>query len=187
MMRSEIKIYNLRIVPPKPVFDEICQFKKQFEAVFGKQKLSRSRPHITIGAFKMSLQYQDILLKAMDQLSSINKFELHINGFDIFDNKSNVLYLKVLKTKEVEQIYEQLKILWIRDLHRKIATLKMPSKLHITISKTEEKSMLNQSLMLFKNIQYFKQFKVDHLTLTSRYEFKTWDWEHHIQLSEELN
>ena len=91
----DIKIYNLRIVPPDPVYNEVTHFKKQFIATFGKQPLSNSKPHITLAVFKMDSQYQDILIKIFNQLSTQNKFKLIIQGFEIFENNANVLLLKV--------------------------------------------------------------------------------------------
>ncbi len=121
-MNSEIKIYNLRIVPPNPFFEEILEFKKQFVAIFNKQPLANSKPHITIAEFKNDIEYQEILLKAFDQLSHIEKFELDINGFGMFVDQSHVLLLKISKTEKIEEIHKKLKILWIRDLHRRLAT-----------------------------------------------------------------
>lgn len=179
---SEIKIYNLRIVPSRPIFEQVVRLKKKFEVFYGKQPLSKSRPHITIVAFKMYSQDKDILLKAFGQLSSMVKFKLDIHGFDIFDN-SKVLHLKVSKTKEIENILTQIKILWIRDLHRKLTSLKIVTTPHITISKTEGEKMLYDSLAFFQKIEYPKIFEVNQLTLVSRYEGKSWDWEYQIELS----
>ncbi len=180
---SEIKIYNLRIVPPDTVFNEIMGFKKQFEAVFGKQTLSKSKPHLTLATFAMSSQHQGILLKAFDQLSSIEKFKLDIQGFGIFERYSYVLHLNVPKTEEIEQIHALIKILWVRDLHRKPGSLKVSDTPHITISKTDGKKMLYESLTFFQETGYSKRIAVNQLTLVSRYEGKTWDYEHQIELS----
>lgn len=182
-MNSEIKIYNLRIVPPSPIYEEILEFKKQFVTVFGKQPLANSKPHITIAEFKMDIQYQEILLKAFNQLSDIEKFELDINGFGMFENHSHVLLLKISKTEKIEEIHKQLKILWIRELHRKLATLRISNTPHITISKTDDIEMLHQTFEFFNKINYTKTFEVQQLTLVSRYEGKTWDWKHRIGLS----
>jgi len=182
-MKSEIKIYNLRIVPPNPIFNEVVEFKKQFITIFGKHPLSTSKPHITIAEFKMDIQYQEILLTAFRHLSNIEKFELDINGFGVFENNSHVLHLKVSKTEGIEEIYKQLKILWIRELHRKLTSLKNSNTPHITISKTDGKPMLSKSFEFFHKTDYKKSFEVFRLTLVSRYENRTWDWEHHIELS----
>lgn len=180
---AKIKIYNLRIVPPNPIFKEISQFKRQFEAVFGNQPLSKSKPHITLAAFRMDSDYQDILLKIFNQLSSVEEFKLEIQGFGIFENNSNVLYLKVSKTQEIEQILGIIKVMWIRDLHRKLASLKMSNSPHITISKTDGKRMLYKSLAFFQEVNYFRRIEVNQLTLVSRYEGKSWDSKHQIELS----
>ena len=180
---GSIKIYNLRIVPPEPVFGEIVQFKKQFEAVFGKQTLSKSKPHSTLAAFKMDVQYEEILIKAIDQLAVVKKFNLSLQGFDVFENNANTLFIKVSPTSALEQLYKHLKIIWIRDVHRKPSSIKISTTPHITISKTDGKKMLHESLAYFQKKNYNTTIAVNQLTLVSRYQNNTWDWEHIIPLT----
>ncbi|MEH6406738.1 MAG: 2'-5' RNA ligase family protein [Leeuwenhoekiella sp.] len=184
---DKIKIYNLRIVPPDPIFEEIVQLKKQFVTVFGKQPLSQSKPHVTLAAFKMYTHDEDKMLKAFNQLSAIAKFRVDIQGFSIFENNANVLSLKIPMTEEINQIHTRVKILWIRDLHRKPASIKISKTPHITISKTDGNKMLCESLTYFNKIEYSKQMEVNSLTMVSRNQNKTWDWEHQIYLEDSTN
>ena len=179
-----VKIYNLRIVPHDLIFEEIDQFKRKFETSFGKQPLVRSKPHITLAAFEMDTQQENIMIRTFNQLSSIEKFRLEIQGFDIFENNANVLLLKVATNKEVKHIHTLIKILWIRDFHRKLTSIKIPATPHITISKTSGTKMLHDSLSYFSNIEYIRQLEVNKLTLVSRSQHETWDWEYHIPLGE---
>jgi len=180
---SKIKIYHLRIVPPEPVFDEIVHLKNQFETAFGKQLLSKSKPHITIATFKMNSKYQDTLITAFDQLSRFENFNLTIDGFDVFDKNSNTLYLKITKTKSIEPIHKAVKILCSDNLGSRLKSLTIHKVPHITISKTKGSTTLYKSLAHFQKIGYFKQIVVDHFTLVSRFKHKTWDWAHQIKLS----
>lgn len=178
---KETKIYNLRIVPPEPMFQEIVQIKKQFESIVGRQPLSRSKPHITLAEFEMYPEDEEILLKYFGQLSEFKKFKLDIQGFDIFEN-ANTLYIKVLNTEEIKKIQTHLKIIWIRDLHKGLRSINISSTPHITISKTDGNKMLRESLDYFQEKEYVRQFEVSRLTLVSMYEHKTWDWEYQIEL-----
>ncbi len=179
-----IKIYNLRIVPTKPVFDEVVNFKKLLVETFGRQPLSKSKPHITLAEFEMDSEYQDILVKVFNQLSSIKKFQLNIYGFDIFENNANVLFLKIPMTEDIKLIHKNIKILWIRDLHRKESTITIPSVPHMTIAKTNDKKALYESFTFFQKMNYpNKQIEINQLILVSRHQGKTWDWEHEINLS----
>ncbi|SFZ91572.1 2'-5' RNA ligase superfamily protein [Flaviramulus basaltis] len=178
-----IKIYSLRIVPLNPIYNEIVALKRMFIETFGNQKFSKSIPHITLATFEMDYGYQEFLLKAFNQLSNMKQFQLEINGFDVFENKTEVLFLKLAENEIINQILQNLKILWIRDLHRKYSSLNIPNLLHMTISNAKGKEMLYKSLDLFQEIDYYRQIQVNKLTLVSRYEGKTWDWEHHINLS----
>ncbi|MFG6687053.1 2'-5' RNA ligase family protein [Mariniflexile sp. HNIBRBA6329] len=181
---SEIKIYNLRIIPPNPIYDEVVKLKNKFINAFGKQPLSTSKPHITLVAFEMDVQYEAYLIKALYQLSILKKFKLEIEGFGVFQNISKALIIKVSKTKELEFLLTQIEIIWIRDLHRKPATLTTSTTPHITISKTTGDEMLQDSYNLFKKIKLpYKEIEVSYLTLVSRPLKSTWDWEHQITLS----
>ncbi|NHF59960.1 2'-5' RNA ligase family protein [Flavobacteriaceae bacterium TP-CH-4] len=178
-----IKAYNLRIVPPSPIFEEIVQFKQQFIQTFGKQPYSGSKPHITLAYFIMHEEYQDMLAHIFNQLSSFKKFKLNIEGFDYFENREFVLYLNVPMTKDLERIHKHIRILWQRDLHQKPGRISIPKTPHLTISKTKERELLHKSLSLFGEIPFSRQITVDHLTLVARPVDDTWDWEHTIPLS----
>ena len=156
--------------------------KGKFQDFFGKQPLSKSKPHITLGAFIMDTKHQDFLIDVLNRLSDIEKFKLVIRGFDIFDN-ANVLFLKISKSKEIELLHERVKSLYSKNLVGKIESFNVSTTPHITISKTDGKKMLRESLEFFNKNDYHRQIEVTHLTLVSRSNFKTWDWEHHIELS----
>lgn len=186
-MGEELKEYSLRIVPPSPVLEEVIHFKKEFRAVFGEQLFSKSKPHITIAAFQMDFEYQDILVRILFQLSRLSKFELEIEGFDIISKDSCTLYLKVSNSKGLKSVHRDFNILWIRDLHRKRSTLQWSNTPHMTISKAANEKMLHESLTYFQQIEYFRKFEVDRLTLVSKDKKTTWNWEYQIELSKKVH
>lgn len=179
---SKIKIYNLRIVLTRPVFEDVLNFKKQFENLFGKQPLSGSKPHITIATFRMNSKYQDNLIEAFNKLSLNKKFKLAIESFSAVES-SRTLYLKVPKTEDIEIVHRNVQILHDNEFKGKLESFFISDNPHITISKTTGKKMLYESLAYFQKTAYSKQIEVDHLTLVSRSKYKTWDWEHQIKLS----
>lgn len=180
---SKIKIYNLRIVPLSSVFSDVVNFKRQFESEFGKQPLSRSKPHITIATFRMNSKYQELLIEVFEQLSHIKKFKMDIEGFGVFENNSNALYLNTPKTEDIECLHKEVQALLDDHLGGKLKSFTISHVPHITISKTNGKKMLYKSLAHFQKIGYSKKIEVGHLTLVSRSKYKTWDWEHLIKLS----
>lgn len=177
---SIIKTYNLRIVPENPIYDDVFGFKRQFITQYGNHPLSKSKSHITLAQFNMDFQYHDKLIKYFNQLAYNKTFNLSIAGFKVFPN---VLFLDVPMTKEINSIHEQLKTIWLRDLHFKSSLLKISKTPHITISKTFDKATLDASFYFFSKIGYSNTFEVNHLILTSREPSKTWDWEYKIMLS----
>ncbi len=180
---SKIKVYNLRIVPPEPAFNEVEELKKQFESLYGKQPLSKSKPHITIASFKMNSKHQDFLIHALEQLSKHGIFTLHIHGFDVFEG-SRTLYLNVSKSKSIEIIHDDVKNIFANHLRGKVKQFIVSDNPHITLSKTASKKMLYESLQHFQQKGYSKAIEISHLTLVSRTKYRTWDWGHEIKLLE---
>ncbi len=178
------RIYSLRIIPPKPVFDKIVGVKSETIQIYGAQQLSRSIPHVTVATFEMYPEYQGLLLKALHPLANIGKFRLNVNGFDVFDKHVYLFYLKIGQSVEINNLITLLKIIWVRDLHRKKKSLKVTSTPHITIFKTKDKNILYRGLNLFNQQNYFQQFEVNQLILASRLPGKTWDWTHKIYLDD---
>lgn len=179
---SKIKYYNLRIVPPNTIFEEVTALKQLFEFAYGKQPLTRSKPHITLASFKMNSKYQADLMAIFDQLSQNKTFKLQIRGFDTFVS-SNTLYLKVLKNKSIEEIHENVGSLHQEKVKSKLRSFHIPLIPHMVISKTDGKRMLKESFKYFQKNSYSTEIEVSHLILTSRPKYKTWDWEHKIKLS----
>ncbi len=182
IFNSKIKVYNLRVVPPEPVFDAIMELKKHFESKYGKQPLSKSKPHISIASFKMNSKYQDLLIEVLGQLSQRQPFKLNISGFGVFEG-SRTLYLEVSKIDAIKSIHEEVRQLHSARLRGKLKAFTVSNDPHITISKTKGKKMLYESLQHFQKEGYSKQIEVDHLTLVSRTKYRPWDWEHNIELS----
>lgn len=182
LFTSKIKIYNLRIVPTSPVFEDVVNIKKQFENLFGKQPLSRSKPHITIATFRMNSKYQDDLLEAFSKLSRSKKFKLNIESYNVIES-SKTLYLEVRKTENIERVHQNVRILHDNYFKGKLESFFISDNPHITISKATGKKMLYESLAYFQKTAYSKEIQVGHLTLVSRSKYKIWDWEHQIKLS----
>ena len=182
IFNSKIKIYNLRVVPPEPVFDQVVAFKKQFESLYGKQPLSRSKPHITIAAFYMNSKHQELLTTIFDQLAQDKSFQLTLSGFDIFEN-TKTLYLGVAKSEALWGIYKNVQSLRSSPIKRKLRSFKLSDNPHMTISKVSGRKMLYESLQHFQKNDYSTAFQVNHLTLVSRAKYKTWDWEYQINLA----
>ncbi|UJH67354.1 2'-5' RNA ligase family protein [Allomuricauda sp. SCSIO 65647] len=179
---SKIKYYNLRIIPPDPIFDEVTALKKQFESSYGKQPLSGSKPHISIVSFKMNSKHQDFLIEVFERLSQKEAFELTLDGFGVFE-KSNTLYLKVSKSSAIEAIHREIEFLQDNYLKGKLKSFTIVDDPHMTISKTTGKKMLYDSLQYFQENDFSKQIEINQLTLVSRSKYKTWDWQHAIRLS----
>lgn len=182
IFNSKIKIYNLRIIPSKIIYNDVLELKKQFEYLYGKQPLSGSKPHITLATFKMNSKYQNDLVQVIDRLSQRDAFKLSIDGYGIFEG-SKTLHLNISKHKTIEELHEGIRLLLNESLHKKIKRLLISEVPHLIISKTRGKKMLHESLKHFQKTKYRREIEVNHLTLVSRSKYRGWDWEHQIGLS----
>lgn len=182
IFNSNIKYYNLRIVPPENTFEKVTEFKKLFEFAYGRQPLSGSKPHITLASFKMNSKYQEGLIQAFEELSKRNRFKLNIDGFKAFKS-SRTLYLNVIKNEAIAHLHEDIRSLQSNGLKRRLKSFMISETPHITIAKTNGMRMLNDSLQYFQSNQYVDEIEIDHLYLVSRLKYRSWDWEHEIPLS----
>lgn len=179
---EKVLIYNIRIVPPEPVYSQVLNFKKEFIDNYGEQLLSKSLPHITLGKFVMSASFQNLLVEHFESLGEIEKFSLKANGFGVFES-SGTLILQINPSKELETLLKTIGDLKRALLYHKAKNFGLIYTPHLTIASFLDQKILNSSLSHFKNIAYSKQpFEVDHVIITSRENGKTWDWEHRINL-----
>ena len=177
----EIRIFNLRITPPKPIYEEIMGFKKQFIDAFGIHDLVKSKPHITLCAFAISEDFEGKVVKTFNKLAQMEPFDVVLDSFGIFEN-TNVLYINSSLQTQIKALHEEFRLLLTMNLGLKLKNVNIVEQYHMTISKTETDDILNQSLKYFKQFDYQRTFKVSELFLVGRYQGKTWDWEHKIQL-----
>ena len=180
---STIREYHLRIVPPEPIYSDVVNFKNQFMEIFGKHKYSKAKPHITLALFKMDTRYEDLIVKCFQQLTNIKRFQMQINGFNIFDTRTYVLFLDIKSADSFYKIQKQIEDIWTKHFQEIPAKLITSSNPHMTISAMKEKETLLESFDVFKKHKYFKSFEVDQIILTSRPLSQTWDWEYQIPLT----
>ncbi len=172
-MTWEIGTYNLRIVPPDPIYSEVVRFKRLFEKLFERQRYTRSNPHITLSHFEMNTEYEHHLIATFSQLSNTKKFQLDLNGVGTFES-SKTLYINVSPSKAIDQLNLHIKQLWQYQLRRKAQDLKGMGKPHITISKAVGNAMLLESLDFFKKFGYQNNFTTNRLTLCKYQAGKGW-------------
>ncbi|HRV54058.1 MAG: 2'-5' RNA ligase family protein [Flavobacteriaceae bacterium] len=180
---EKVLIYNIRIVPPEPIYSQVLNYKTEFIATYGEHLLSKSKPHITIAKFIMSSLHQNFLVEHFESLVSTEKFNLQINGFGIFES-SGTLVLQINKSAELDVLLKNISDLKRALLLHKAKNFGLIYTPHLTISSFLDSKTLHSSLSHFKNIAYSKKpFEVDHLMITSRENGKTWDWEHQINFT----
>lgn len=180
---EKVLIYNIRIVPPEPLYSQVTNFKKEFIENYGEQLLSKSTPHITLAKFVMSTSFQNLMLEHFNTLGQTKKFSLKANGFGTFES-SGTLLLQITPSKELETLLKTISALKKTFLHHKAKNFGLIYTPSISIASMLDSKTLKDSLRHFKSIVYSQHpFEVDHLIITARENGKTWDWEHRVNLS----
>lgn len=178
-----IRSYNIRLIPPEPLFSQVTNFKKEFIDSYGEQLLTKSKPHITLAKFVMSTSFQKLLVEYFKSLGQTKKFVLKLRGFDTVES-SGTLLLQINPSEELGTLLRTIGNLKRTMLHHKVKNFGLSYTPHLTIASMLDPVTLQASLNHFKNIAYPQQpFEVDHLIITSRKHGKTWDWEHRIDFS----
>ena len=180
---EKVLIYNIRIVPPKPLFDQVISIKEEFVEHFGEHLLSNSDPFITVAKFKMSALHHNYLMDTFkNHLSELSPFHLMADGIGKFENGST-LCVNIRESKKFEALLKQIGGLKRALLFHKAKNFSLNHRPIIPISSFLDKNLLDSSFNHFKNKIVFQTiFEVDHLLITSRENGKTWDWEHRIDL-----
>lgn len=179
---EKVLIYNLRIVPPEPVYSQVLDYKKEFVDRYGEHILTNSSPHITVAKFIMSATLQNVLVENFEVLSDVSKFSLKVNGFGILESNGS-LVLQINNSHDFEGLLAKIARLKRALLYHKAKNFGLIYTPSITIASFLEQEVLHESLSYFKYLDYYHHFfGVDHILITSRENGKTWDWEHKINL-----
>lgn len=99
------------IVLPKKIFNEILKIEKEISKKYNTYHSLESKigPHITI-TYQMNVNTKDFkkIDKVVNKISKeIKTFKINIKGISKF-YKNRVIYLKVLESRELDDLYKKL-------------------------------------------------------------------------------
>src|SRR3954471_7813802 len=90
------KKYFIAIVIPDPIFTEIEAVKDRLFRDHGLKGALRSPAHITLHRpFDWKTEKEELLLSRLEQFSFDEKFNIEIDGFDVFEPR--VIFANVLR------------------------------------------------------------------------------------------
>lgn len=102
--------YLLVINPPRSVYNDVMEIKKEFAQQYDFPKASKSKPHITLACFRMEETKEEEVLASIEeaclhqspcevQLSNYNFFPEHTVYLNIIQPFSIIDFVKTLKAK----------------------------------------------------------------------------------------
>ena len=157
---------SVGILPPKKIFNKILKIEKEIAEKYKTYSNLRTKlgPHITI-TYQPNVNRKDFkkVERFVNGISKKTKsFKIKIKGVDIFP-KNRVIYLKVLKSKELDKLFKELS----NNLKQfgKIRSHEMFTP-HITLVKKDvTKENFKKSFKEFKNKGFSYGFNIDNLYL----------------------
>jgi 2'-5' RNA ligase len=105
---NEQQLFFIALLPPQEVSKIATEIKQHFANVYQSKASLKSPPHITLQPpFKWNLQDLEILKAKLREFSQIQApIPMILDGFSAF--KPRVIYINVLKTKELLTLHHDL-------------------------------------------------------------------------------
>ncbi len=106
------KLYFIAIYPPQQIIDEIKKFKLDLALDYGNSKALKNEAHITLlPPFSREIHLENHIHEAFQRIdTSIQPFEIELNGFGSFANPKNpVIYIKPEENEQLKILYQKLK------------------------------------------------------------------------------
>lgn len=155
--------YLLVINPPRSVYNDVMEIKKEFAQQYDFPKASKSKPHITLACFRMEE------LKEKEALASIEEACLHqppcevqLSNYNFFSE--HTVYLNIIKPFSI--------IDFVKTLKAKLSLPKSRSFFsfhpHLTIARGLTREVFLKSKTTYEQEKYNNTFIVHNITLLKR-------------------
>ena len=166
--KEQLSGFLIIISPPDEIKTFINRLKSELYEKYGNYDGRFSKPHITICNFPLLEDRQEKVFTAFQKkMAAIDPFTVKLNNFDSFEN-SNVIYLKVEESTELNSLRESLAYLKVEaKLGNKFFLFNKP---HITIGKKLDTDVFESSRSDFRLRTYQNSFIADRLKVL-RYDF----------------
>ncbi|NIF07881.1 2'-5' RNA ligase family protein [Chryseobacterium sp. Tr-659] len=106
------KLYFIAIYPPQEIIEEVKVFKRDLAVNYGNSKALKNDAHITLfPPFSRESELEGDIHTAFQKIdTSLEPFELEINGFGSFPNPKNpVIFVQPEAHPALTELYENVK------------------------------------------------------------------------------
>jgi 2'-5' RNA ligase len=185
---KKLSQYFIAIVPPSPVYDDALEQKQYFKDHYQSKASLNSPPHITLHMpFRWREEKETELVQRLNQFTSnIQPFTITLDNFSSFPPR--VIFINVMKSADLEQLYLDLKRFCKRELNLFNADYKeQPFHPHLTLAFRDlKKPNYQRAWHEFEQKKYRAEFPVKSIALL-KHDGKTWQVFHDFQLQETIN
>lgn len=154
------KLYFIAIYPPQQIIDEVKIFKQDLALNYNNSKALKNDAHITLfPPFCREIELEEDIHIAFQKIdTTISPFEITLNGFDGFPNKSPVFFVKPENNEHLTELYNRVK--------QHFNFIRYNLNPHMTVG-YRDLSFDNylKALEVYKNKEYKTKFIVDKITL----------------------
>lgn len=185
---KKLSQYFIAIVPPSPVYDDALEQKQYFKDHYQSKASLNSPPHITL---HMPFKWRED--READLAQQLNAFAGNFQPFTItLDNFSSfpprVIFINVVKSEELEQLYVELKRFCKRELNLFNADYKeQPFHPHLTLAFRDlKKPNYQRAWDEFEKKKYRAEFAAKSIALL-KHDGKTWQVRQEFSLHETVN
>lgn len=176
MVGNEYQRYFVGIELPPRIRSKVDRWRK----IWYPYGVKTAPPHITlIPPFKNRSNIDDLFTYITQPLMLARKLDIHLGGFDSFNNKSAVFFINVELTEGLQSVYKK--------LTRRIDEIGMPTSTrpfrpHITIASRLSELDLRSIKQRFANQKVNDVFAVNRLTVWGKDEVGIYHAIYHISL-----
>jgi 2'-5' RNA ligase len=168
--------YFVAIVPPAPVYDEALSQKLYFKEHYQSKASLNSPPHITLHMpFRWKEDKELVLVKKLQDFAvDFRPFKIRLNNYDAFVPR--VIFMNVLKSPELEQLYLELKRFCKRELNLFNADYKEQAfHPHLTLAFRDlKKPNFERAWAEFAQREYQAEFLIGKIALL-KHNGKIWE------------
>lgn len=109
--------YFIAIIPQGACFNHAHQLKTMFSQKFNSKASLNSPPHITLHMpFMLPLKKEAQVIEMLDiHLAMLSVLQIQLKGFGHFNER--VIFAKVIKTEELQQLYQEIRLLLKRNFN----------------------------------------------------------------------
>ncbi len=170
-------LYFIALLPQRELSERITELKNDFSRNYGSRAALKVMPHITLQSpFKRSPDAEvEMHLRLQEFFEKYSTFDIELNGFGCFDNKtSKVIFAEVVKKEQLFQLHKALMYFLQNEL--KFTPRETPYAFHphVTLAYRDlTPDNFSKAWSIYKDKSFKGSFKADAAYLL-KHDYRQW-------------